>query len=486
MAANDRNWLKREYESWDEAFRGLSPVVRQQSVRVASYTQVLFDQACGSSFGSDSRGGADRMNRQYVDVAYKCGMYHQLGKALVPSEYQLWQATFTEEEKRIYKRYTTDGRLLVASLQERGNTRGRQRADQEIPTKSIPALMIRESCEQHMERWDGSGYPAGRKGNEISPIAQIVGLAKELDRLASETKSETPFDDACQVLYAQAGTLWPASLIEVLKAAREKCYEVFDKYLHYTRALPVTIPLVQKRPERPMGLKYQPMVAGVDNQIVAYEAIPWFGGLEDRPGETEPVDQLEPLFQRTKMVTDISFYFLYEASDAVLRMNNCRLELRGILLQMMSAFYQQESQLERLMQLFEEQTISRRQLMLTVPVGTLKDAKPMTLEVIRHYNHNGIRLVLDGYDPAVVTDKQLADLEFTYVRFAPELYLQQQTAQTMRELQERGITIVGGNADSQDVLAWLSVRGVSCTSGTLTGTPVDEDQMIRDCLMRER
>ena len=44
----EQNWKRKEYETWDEAFRGLAPAVRQQSVRVAAYTQVLFVQASSS------------------------------------------------------------------------------------------------------------------------------------------------------------------------------------------------------------------------------------------------------------------------------------------------------------------------------------------------------------------------------------------------------------------------------------------------------
>ena len=86
----EQSWKRKEYETWDEAFRALTPVIRQQSVRVASYTQVLFAQACASSYGSQTADGAERMKSKFSDVAYKCGMYHQLGKALVPPEYQIF------------------------------------------------------------------------------------------------------------------------------------------------------------------------------------------------------------------------------------------------------------------------------------------------------------------------------------------------------------------------------------------------------------
>ena len=115
----EQNWKRKEYETWDEAFRGLSPAVRQQSVRVASYTQALFVQACAGEFGTNTKEGKDRIQGQYADLAYKCGMYHQLGKALVPPEYQLWSEDFTEEEQAVYRKYTIDGRLLVVHEQRK-------------------------------------------------------------------------------------------------------------------------------------------------------------------------------------------------------------------------------------------------------------------------------------------------------------------------------------------------------------------------------
>ena len=483
----DLNWKRKEYETWDEAFRGLAPAVRQQSVRVAAYTQTLYLQACATSFGTNTRDGAERMQGQYGDLAYKCGMYHQLGKALVPPEYQLWQEDFTEEEKTFYRKYTTDGRLLVAVLQERGNRAREKRRGEliEQPTKNIPWLMLRKSCEQHMERWDGSGYPAGRFSSDISPIAQIVGIAKELDRLASETKSETPFDDAYKALAEQSGKAWSPELIEVLKAARSKCRAIYNKYIHYTRTLPKTIPLVEKRKDRPMGLTYRPMASDPEGNIAAYEAIPWFGGIADRPGETEPAEELAGMLRRKDLITDVSFYFLYEAADTVVRINNCKLDLK-ILVQMMPDFYLQGSQLQRMNQLLKDQPIDHNQLLLTIPEDIVLNANKATTEVIERYLRNGFRLVLDGYHPDKIPADKLKAMGFQHLRIAPELYLQQETANTMNTLRRAGFTLIGGGADTFDILGWLSACGVEFMSGTMTGIPVNEDDLIRDALARER
>jgi len=491
MAEMENNWKRTEYESWEEAFHGLAPAVRQQSVRVAAYTQALYLKACELKFGCETRDGAERMKGKYADLAYKCGMYHQLGKALVPPEYQIWNNGFTEEEKAVYRKYTSDGRVLAAVLQEKGNKIGKRKVDfAEQPTKNIPWLMIRESCEQHMERWDGKGFPAGRNTTSISPVAQIVGIAKELDRLASETKSEDPFAEAMQILIDQSGSAWNPALIKVLEDSRSKCRAIYNKYIHYTAALPKTVPLVEKKKDRPMGLRYRPMVSDVEGKVVAYEAVPWFGGVLGQPGETEHAYEVEEMLVRKKMVEDVSKYFLYEAADAVLRIENCELDIKWVMLQMMPSFYQLSSQLQNFNQLFKDQPIQKEKLLLTVPAELVAGAGKSLSTLIERYLRNGIKLVLDGYDPAKHGEKlpmeRIKEMGFTFVRFDADTYLQQETANAMGNFRAEGFVLLGGNADSREALSWLEACGTDCMSGTVTGIMVSEDELIRDSLLRER
>lgn len=484
----EQNWKRKEYETWDEAFRGLSPIIRQQSVRVASYTQVLFVQACKLKFGMNTKDGENRMRGQYSDLAYKCGMYHQLGKALVPPEYQILQNDFTGEERAVYRKYTTDGRLLVANLQERSAKAQKKRKGslEEIETTNIPWLMIRESCEQHMERWDGSGYPAGRLGSDISPIAQIVGLAKELDRLAAETKSETPFDLAYEELILDSGTKWSPELIEVLKLAREECFGVYTKYISYTRTLPTTIGLVDKRPQRVMGLKYRPIVSDDHGTVVMYEASPWFAGVLGNQDETESAEQLRELFNHTNITEDLSWYFLYEATDAILRINNCNLQLDAILLNILPDFYLLDTQLQKFNQLFMDQPVSKDALLLTIPESILLSVNKAQIEVIKRYIRNGIRLVADNYHPSSIPSEWLIETGITAVRISSELYMQQDTANAISKLIKQGITVYANKADNPDVLSWLLSCGIKCVSGALTGIEISEDDMILDSLAREQ
>lgn len=481
------NWKRVEYETWDEAFRGLVAAVRQQSVRVASYTQVLFLQACEESFGKNTLAGKEQIRSQYGDLAYKCGLYHQLGKALVPPHYQLWQDDFTDEEAAVYRKYTTDGRALVARLQSaQQRSREKRRGQAEAPTQNTPWQMIRESCEQHMERFNGSGYPTGRLGMDISPIAQIVGLAKELDRLASETKGENPFEDAYSVLLSQEGTLWSAELIRVLKKAQDKCRGVYNKYIHYTMTLPKTVPLVERRPDRPMGLSYRPMVADKQGTVAAYEATPWFGAIANRPGETETAQDVHSMLVRTGLIGDMSFYFLYEAADTLVRMENCKLNTMGILVRMLPGFYNLGSQLQRFQELFADQGIERSKLMITLPEQVYLSATKTRKELIARYLRNGIALVLEDYHPDKIPYSELVEMGFRYLRLAPELYVKRETAELMKTLRDHGFILLGKTADDEDRLIWQLASGVAATCGTMTGVPTSDEDLIRSRLAAEK
>ena len=88
-----------KYRNWDEAFRALTPAMRQQSVRVADYTQVLFEGVCKSTYYLKDQEAPVYIDEAYAEIAYKCGFYHQIGKAMEPESYPNWSDDFSDEEK---------------------------------------------------------------------------------------------------------------------------------------------------------------------------------------------------------------------------------------------------------------------------------------------------------------------------------------------------------------------------------------------------
>ena len=107
-------------------------------------------------------------------------------------------------------------------------------------------------------------------------------------------------------------------------------------------------------------------------------------------------------------------------------------------------------------------------------------------ELIERYLRNGVQLVLDGYHPERIEADKLKAMGFTWLRLAPELYRKQETANAMTVLRNQGFKLLGGGADSQEIVLWLTAAGVTAMSGTVTGVSVGEDDLIRDSLARER
>lgn len=483
MTTNSINW---NYQSWEEAFKALVPAVRQQSVRVASYTQVLYAQACASSFSKQSKEGAIRISAKNVELAYKCALYHQIGKALLPPELQIWRNDFTEHERATYRMYTTNGRILVSKLQERTDRFPKHTTEfTEVPTDNIAWLMIRETAQQHMERWEGGGYPEQRKGTDISAIAQVVGLAKEIDRLCSEVKSESPFEDAMTALVKESDRGFCKELIEVMQACRGQLKAVYRKYIQYTKTLPKTIPLVEKRENRPMGLLYRPMIRGTEGFVAAYEAVPWFKGNLSKEG-TDTLYEVSELLKRTELIDDMTFYLLYEAADTVLRFHNCKLPFEGILVPMLEQFYTTGNKMPRVKQLFEDQPIDKRMLIFSVPMNVLVEMDEQTEQFIMKLIDTGVSLNVDEYDPSVLSMETLTELGIYSVRFKSSLYLSTEIANVMTVMRNNGFRIIGGNANSDDIVTWLNSCGATFMSGTATGDLIDEESLIKDLIAKEQ
>ncbi len=75
---------------------------------------------------------------------------------------------------------------------------------------------VMSAIEQHHERWDGSGYPARRKGDEISPLAQIISLADTYHALLSKRPHRDPLrpHEAVEFVVAYSGELFDPELTQ--------------------------------------------------------------------------------------------------------------------------------------------------------------------------------------------------------------------------------------------------------------------------------
>ena len=96
---------------------------------------------------------------------HRGGYLHDVGKIGVPDAVLLKPGPLTREEFEIMKTHTVIGDQLCAPLQS---------------LRSVRPIVL---C--HHERIDGSGYPAGLRGDEVPLLAHLVGIVDVYDALTS-------------------------------------------------------------------------------------------------------------------------------------------------------------------------------------------------------------------------------------------------------------------------------------------------------------
>lgn len=105
------------------------------------------------------------------------GLLHDLGKALMPMEVLNKPGKLTDEEFRIIKGHPVEGHRLLVE----GGGAG------EVPL---------DVCLHHHEKVDGSGYPKGLKGDEISLFAKMGAVCDVYDAITSNRPYKEGWDPA--------------------------------------------------------------------------------------------------------------------------------------------------------------------------------------------------------------------------------------------------------------------------------------------------
>ena len=85
---------------------------------------------------------------------------------------------------------------------------------------------------EHHEKWDGSGYPNGLKGEEISIEGRIVAIADVFDALTSKRpyKQAWSVDEAISHMREQAGKHFDPQLIALFEGQLDAVLAVYSAY----------------------------------------------------------------------------------------------------------------------------------------------------------------------------------------------------------------------------------------------------------------
>lgn len=139
---------------------------------------------------------------------------HDIGKVGIPDRILLKPGSLTPAERSEMEKHTLIGAdTLIAIRQKLG-------ADAFIDMGVEIAL-------QHHEKWDGSGYPFGLAGEDISMPARIVAMADFYDAVTSERvyKRAMAHHEAHDLIVSLKGTHFDPAVVD----AYLRCAETFDE-----------------------------------------------------------------------------------------------------------------------------------------------------------------------------------------------------------------------------------------------------------------
>src|SRR5512135_1752724 len=126
-------------------------------------------------------------------------LLHDVGKSIIPDKILLKPGSLTESEWEVVRRHPLFGYKLLEAIEY-----------------LRPALDI-PYC--HHERWDGSGYPRGLKGDEIPLSARIFAYVDVWDALLSDRpyRRAWPFEKVRQHIYSEVGTHFDPKMFKLIE-----------------------------------------------------------------------------------------------------------------------------------------------------------------------------------------------------------------------------------------------------------------------------
>jgi response regulator RpfG family c-di-GMP phosphodiesterase len=159
------------------------------------------------------------LDDETIDLLGKSAPLHDIGKVGIPDAILLKPGKLTDEEFAIMKGHAAIGAeaLKVAELQLGSNSFLR---------------LAREISLTHHEKWDGSGYPAGLRGDAIPISGRLMAVADVYDALISKRVYKAAFshEKAIEILGEGRGRHFDPDIVDAVMAIEHLFREIADNF----------------------------------------------------------------------------------------------------------------------------------------------------------------------------------------------------------------------------------------------------------------
>jgi response regulator RpfG family c-di-GMP phosphodiesterase len=154
------------------------------------------------------------LSKAQADLVRLASPLHDVGKVGIPDAILNKPGKLTNEEWEIMKTHTDKGHTILK--------------DSRREIVNVGAMIAKE----HHEKWDGTGYPRGLKGDEINIFGRIVALADVYDALRHKRCYKAPWtlQDVVDEVNNQKGTHFDPKLVEVFNDSLEELEAVLLRF----------------------------------------------------------------------------------------------------------------------------------------------------------------------------------------------------------------------------------------------------------------
>ncbi len=151
------------------------------------------------------------LDDKMIEMIHQAAPLHDLGKIGIPDCILLKPGRLTPEEFDVIKKHTILGKQVV------------ERAEKMAGMSFEFMTVVKDIVYSHHEKWDGSGYPEGLKGDEIPLAARLMALADVFDALSTKRvyKDAYPIDVVIEEILKGKGTHFDPDVVDAFLSIKE-------------------------------------------------------------------------------------------------------------------------------------------------------------------------------------------------------------------------------------------------------------------------
>jgi putative two-component system response regulator len=173
------------------------------------YFHVLMEEAIANNYYKDV------LEQEDVRDLLRSAILHDIGKIGINDDILRKASPLNYHEYQHMKTHTTLGKQAFENIiDETGGTRW--------------LYLAKDIAYCHHERWDGTGYPNGLRGEEISIFARIMAVADVYDALTQTRPYKNPYthDQAMRMIIEERGRSFDPRLVDLFVNANERFKDI--------------------------------------------------------------------------------------------------------------------------------------------------------------------------------------------------------------------------------------------------------------------